>query len=88
MTHLEVGLKIFDGEADAGLGIETAARYLDLDFIPIKKERYDLLIPRSYFTIKPIQTFLEALKSDWFRDNARGLGGYDIGEAGKILFES
>ncbi len=87
-THLEVGLKIFEGKADAGLGIETVARYLDLEFLPIKKERFDLLIPRAYVSIKPILAFLETLRSDWFRDTARGLGGYDIGEAGKIIFES
>jgi molybdate-binding protein len=46
-THLEVGLAILKGEADVGLGIQTAAEFLGLRFIPVTTERYDLLVPQG-----------------------------------------
>ncbi len=48
-THLAVAVAVAGGAADAGLGILAAARALDLDFVPLLKERYDLIIPRVHY---------------------------------------
>ncbi len=87
-THLDVGLRIHKGEADAGIGIQAVAGILDLQFIPLRKERYDILIPKIYFFIKPIQVFIETIRSDWFKKTSVELGGYDTGESGKIIYEN
>src|SRR5690606_19606426 len=44
-THLAVAQAVSRGEADAGLGIEAAARACHVDFLPLHRERYDLVIP-------------------------------------------
>jgi len=86
-THLEVGLKIMRGEADFGLGIETVAKLLNLSFIPLARERFDIVIPKAYFFIPPVQSFLEIVRSRWFKDTAKDMGGYDTEEPGKVLHE-
>ena len=49
-THMEVGLEVFSGSADVGLGIMTVAKMLDLDFIPLTTERFDLIIPTETYS--------------------------------------
>ena len=48
-THLAVAAAVAGGAADTGLGILAAARALKLDFVPLMKERYDLVIPRDVY---------------------------------------
>ncbi len=85
-THLEVGIEILAGRADAGLGIEAVAQILGLDFIPIKKERYDLLIPKEMFFQKKVQQFLSFLQQDVFKQLGNQLAGYDISQSGQLIF--
>jgi putative molybdopterin biosynthesis protein len=88
-THMGVASAVLTGVADTGLGILAAARALDLDFIPVSKERYDLAIPVEYMTFGPVEALLEIIKSDGeFRRLVEALGGYDICDMGKILYES
>jgi putative molybdopterin biosynthesis protein len=88
-THMGVASAVLTGVADAGLGILAAARALELDFIPVAKERYDLAVPLEYTTLGPVSALLEIIKSDReFRDEVQALGGYDISDMGKILYES
>ena len=54
-THMAVASTVASGIADAGLGILPAARAMNLDFIPIAKERYDLIIPSIYFEDEKIR---------------------------------
>jgi len=84
-SHIETGIAVLMGNADIGLGIEGAARLLDLAFIPVHEESFDLVIRRNSFFERPVQNLLELLNSDDFADTARLLGGYDISESGKIL---
>jgi len=86
-SHLEVGLKIMRGEADFGLGIETVVNLLNLSFIPLARERFDIVIPKAYFFIPPVQSFLDTVRSRWFKDIAKEMGGYDTEESGKVLHE-
>jgi putative molybdopterin biosynthesis protein len=84
-THLMVASAVANQRADAGLGIYSAARAFHLDFIPLIKERYDLLIPEKYFHSKGIKKLLEIIKTNHFKEQAVGLGGYDLSQCGKIL---
>ncbi len=84
-THAMAAAEIQGGMADCGLGIQAAARALDLDFIPLTEEPYDLVIPEEFFFDWRIQTMLETIRSETFRESVRGLGGYDPAESGTEL---
>ena len=83
--HLEVGLEVMRDHADAGIAIEAVASLLGLDFIPIKRERFDLVVLRDEFFTEPVQNFLGLLHDAEFAREANALAGYDIGDTGKIL---
>ncbi|MEK7306953.1 MAG: helix-turn-helix transcriptional regulator [Nitrospirota bacterium] len=87
-THLETGISILKGDADAGVGIRTIAEMLGLGFIPLQEERFDLLIPKDYFFFEEVQQFLDALKTSQFRGKAASLGGYDTRDSGRIIYTS
>lgn len=76
-THAEVALAVSRGTADAGLGIRSAARMLGLDFIPLKKERFDILVNEETSRIPAFQSLLDDLKSQRFRKLLREAGGYE-----------
>ena len=84
--HMDLGLEIFSGRADAGPGIRSVARTLDLDFIPVCWERFDFLIQKERFFDKGIQLFLGLMKEDFFKTTARNLGGYDISKSGDMVY--
>ncbi|MDY7033365.1 MAG: substrate-binding domain-containing protein, partial [Thermodesulfobacteriota bacterium] len=83
-THMNLAMAIASGSADVGLGIHAAANALSLDFIPITKERYDLVIPAKYFLDKKIQLMLEVIRSDKFKQLVVKMGGYEVDETGSI----
>ncbi|MDR0310038.1 MAG: molybdopterin biosynthesis protein [Acidobacteriota bacterium] len=83
-THMGVAMAVTSGRADVGMGILAAARALDLDFIPIARERYDLVIPARFLKDPRIALLLDIIRSDEFRKQVMALGGYEIGETGKI----
>jgi putative molybdopterin biosynthesis protein len=76
-THTDVALAVSRGTADAGLGIRSAAKMLALDFIPLKKERFDLLVTEEASYTPAFQSFLEDLKSARFRKMLKEAGGYE-----------
>ncbi len=84
-THLAVAAAVKSGAADCGLGILAAAQALGLDFVPLFKERYDLIIPQDYFDSPVLQPLLDIIHSDRFRDAVEALGGYDTSPMGKII---
>lgn len=77
-THTAVAAGIKNGNADMGLGILSAARMYDLDFIPICHEEYDFLISEDAFEGAGVQKFLGILKSDEFRSRIEEMGGYAL----------
>lgn len=85
-THMAVAVAVLSGTADAGLGIYAAAKALNLDFIPIVTESYDLVIPEDVFETKNIQLMLEIIKSDEFKEQVKNLGGYHTQNTGEILW--
>ncbi len=84
--HLDVGLEILAGRADVGPGIRPVASFLPLDFIPLRWERYDLLITKERFFEEGIQSFLSLFHEKEFYDMAETLDGYDICKSGKMIF--
>jgi putative molybdopterin biosynthesis protein len=87
-THMGIASAVLSGAADAGMGILTAAIALDLEFIPIANERYDLLIKKEHLDMPMLQAFLKMITSDAeFRSAVHGLGGYDVSDMGKVMYE-
>ncbi len=87
-SHLSVAAAVASGTADAGLGVLAAAKALDLDFIPLAEERYDLIIPAEFMETEKIQKLLEVIRSDKFKGEVKKLGGYDVKETGKVIWKS
>jgi putative molybdopterin biosynthesis protein len=75
-THLAVAAQVASGTASCGLGVRAAARALDLDFVPVTKERYDLVIPTAHQ--KALTPLLAVLHDEGFRTDVAALPGYDI----------
>jgi excisionase family DNA binding protein len=84
-THFEVGLGILRGAADVGLATRTTAGLLGLDFVPLTRERFDLLVPKDRFFTQGIQVLLGIIGSREFRERVGALGGYDVTESGRII---
>lgn len=84
-THTAVAAMIASGAVDVGLGVLAAARALGLDFVPLMKERYDLVIPQRYYESPLLAPLLEIIRGGEFREMVLGLGGYDVSETGKVL---
>ena len=84
-SHLDVASRIRAGLADAGIGVHSAATICGLDFVPLQRERYDLVIPKTYYeTLSGLQVLLDTIVSKSFRDELEALGGYDTRDTGKI----
>lgn len=84
--HMEAGLEVLSGRADAAPAIRAVAGLLGLDFLPLRWERYDLLISRERFFEKGIQDFIGLLHEKAFKKLAQSFQGYDISHCGKIVF--
>jgi molybdate-binding protein len=83
-THMNVAVAVLSGLADAGLGILAAARALELGFIPLLKEQYDLVIPSALVDDPKIRLLLEVIRSDEFKERIKALGGYDPENSGNV----
>ena len=84
-THMNVAVAVLSGTADAGLGINAAAKALNLDFIPVVTEQYDLIIPQVYFESTNIQVLLETINTAAFKTRVEALGGYNTEKTGSII---
>jgi molybdate-binding protein len=85
-SHLEVGLEVLAGRADTGLAIRAVASLLDLDFLPLRWERFDLLIPKDGFFSQGVQLFLDLLRGSAFIALAESLPGYDLSLSGRMVY--
>lgn len=84
--HLDIGIEVFSGRADAGPAIKTVAGLLNLDFIPLRIERFDLIMLKDRFFDQGIQLFLGLLRSTAFETISRDLEGYDLSITGEMVF--
>jgi putative molybdopterin biosynthesis protein len=85
-SETDVGMAISEAKADAGLGIRAVAQQLGLNFIPMKKERYDLLIRRRDFFEGPMAQLIAFAQTDAFKARAEQMEGYDISGFGNVHF--
>lgn len=85
LTHTSVAAQIVSGSADAGMGIYSAAKLYDLDFIPICIEEYDLLIPDHAWETPMVRQMIATLKSDAFREKILAMGGYTVDKPGEVI---
>ncbi|MEA2115545.1 MAG: substrate-binding domain-containing protein, partial [Thermodesulfobacteriota bacterium] len=81
-THMAVAVSVLSGKADAGLGILAAARALELDFVPVTEERYDLIIPREFLELPSIRKVLTIIETEEFKQAVEAKGGYSTRETG------
>jgi putative molybdopterin biosynthesis protein len=84
-THLGVAAAVASGRADTGMGIAAAAVALDLDFVPLFTERYDLVIPHDYIETDLLKPLMEVISTKAFRNSVSSLPGYDVSEMGKVI---
>jgi len=84
-THMAVAVAVLSGTVDTGLGIHAAAAALDLDFIPVVTEQYDLVIPTAHFESENIQLLLETINTVEFKNRVEALGGYSTRKTGEIV---
>ena len=85
-SHLQVGLAVLTGTADTGPAIRAVADMLDLDFLPLRWERFDLILAKDRFFQPDIQRFLGLMNEPQFKETARTMSGYDISSAGQMVF--
>jgi excisionase family DNA binding protein len=84
--HMDVGLEILAGRAEAGPGIRPVAELLGIGFIPLRWERYDLLVTRERFFERGVQAFLALLHEPAFQSMSSELAGYDDSLSGRMIF--
>ena len=87
-THLGVAAAVASGRADCGLGIPAAAQALDLDFIPLFHERYDLVIPAEFARGDLLAPLFDVIHGAEFRNAVSALPGYDVRRMGEIILET
>jgi len=85
-THLNVAAAVAAGTADVGLGVFSAAKAYDLDFVPVGEERYDLLMRKDFYHSPLGQDLMTAITSPAFKREVESLGGYDLRDVGKIMY--
>ncbi len=87
-THMSVAAAVANGSVDTGMGIRAAANALGLDFVPLTEERYDLIIPRQYQEDGRVRAILDLMGNDQgFHKAILALGGYNLRDCGKIMYE-
>ncbi|ABS69176.1 substrate-binding domain-containing protein [Xanthobacter versatilis] len=88
-SHLAVASAVGRGDADVAVGMEKVARQVDnVDFIPLKRERYDLVVRKEHLDTPEVATMLKILRSERFQNEFKSIGGYDITDIGKIVAET
>jgi putative molybdopterin biosynthesis protein len=85
-THVGVARAIARGEADVGLGIEAAARASRIDFLPLYRERYDLVMPMENYKNKKLAPLLKVIARRDFQKAVTEAGGYDTSQTGTTTF--
>ncbi|MEN8904967.1 MAG: molybdopterin biosynthesis protein [Clostridiales bacterium] len=83
-THMAIAVAISSSVADVGVGIYSAAKSMDLDFIPIGYESYEFLVSTEELEDSRVEKFIDVISSDTFKSKVENLGGYELDETGNI----
>jgi putative molybdopterin biosynthesis protein len=85
-SHIEAGLTVLKGDGDCALGIRYIANILDLDFVPLFNERFDMVIPEDHFHSVQVKSFLSFFEQQRLVNSINDFTGYDVSNTGGILF--
>jgi putative molybdopterin biosynthesis protein len=85
-THMAVAAAVKSGAADAGMGILAAAKALDLSFVPVVTEHYELVIPKIHWETARIKALMEVLTDSDFQEQVLSLGGYLVERMGQVTW--
>lgn len=85
-TETDAALAVLEGQADAAFGLLSVAKQFRLDFVPVVKERFDLLVWRSEWFEQPFQKFLELCRSPAFGERVKTMPGYDVSGLGRVHY--
>lgn len=88
MSHLDVASAVANGRADVGIGIEKIAKLIQVDFIPMVTERYDIVLLKTPENQPLIDMVKEILNTPDFQSEVAALGDYDISLMGQVMYET
>ena len=86
-THMAVAMEILRRKADCGLGVYSVAKSLGLGFIPVKDEAYDLVVLKKNLGLPQTKSLLRVIRSEEFRGTLNEVGGYELEDIGKQIWE-
>ncbi|WP_163339367.1 molybdopterin biosynthesis protein [Desulfopila sp. IMCC35008] len=87
-THMSIAAAVLSDNVDAGMGIRAAAVALGLDFVPVAEERYDLIIPKKFLDDPKVVKVMDLINSSKeFHEKIVALGGYNLRDTGKVMYE-
>ena len=87
-SHISIASVLANGQADVGVGIENVAKMVNVDFIPLIKEHYDLVILKTKENVELVKVIKDAVTSSEYRSQLEQLNGYDLKMTGKVIYES
>ena len=85
-THMAVAALVAGDSADAGMGVASAAKAMDLDFIEVGPEEYDFALRKRDLDNRLVRAFLDVITSDEFKERLDALGGYSCADTGRIVY--
>jgi molybdate-binding protein len=85
-SETELAMMVLEGKADAGLAVAAVARRLKLGFVPLHRERCDLVMRRRDYFEAPFQTLLAFTRTAAFKAHATDLGGYHTSGLGQVIY--
>ena len=88
MSHLDVASAVANGRADVGIGIEKIAKLIQVDFIPVVTERYDMVLLKTPENQPLIDAVKEILNAPDFQSEVAALGDYDVSQMGQVMYET
>jgi putative molybdopterin biosynthesis protein len=88
LNETDLGLSVLEGKADAGVAVRAVAQQYRLDFVPLARERFDLVMHRRDFFEPPVQKLLAFAATPAFRTRAQELGGYDVKALGRVVYNA
>lgn len=87
-SESDAATMVAEGKADAAFGLQCFADQLNLAFVPVLTERFDLLVYRHAWFEPPLQTLMQFCRSDRFQRRAAEISGYDVREMGKVHYNA
>jgi molybdate-binding protein len=86
LSHFDVAARVKAGLADVGIGVRAVSAICALDFVPLQRARYDLIIPKGHYeSLSALRSLLDIIVSRTFREELDALGGYDTRDTGKLV---